>query len=137
MDHEFAQFERLESSLRELGEADRAGLFGRTGVDTKSLFVRPVVARVNRLFVYRVGSIAAVLLVALTVWGFMFVGQVRQLRDRARIVTSNGTHEPFYAQLTGPTVAQAGTKNPNDFDGDGDLDLADIRTFQLRFAVNR
>jgi len=136
MDREFAQFERLESSLRELGEAERVGVFGRTRVDANAMFARPVVARSNRVFMFRVGSIAAVLLVALTVWSVMFVGQVRHLQDRARMVTANGTDGPFYAKLTGPAVAVA-TKNPNDFDGDGDLDLADIRTFQLQFAVNR
>lgn len=138
MDREFAQFERLESGLREVSEADRVGVFARTRVDATALFARPVVARSNRLLMFRVGSIAAVLLVALTVWGFMFVGQVRHLQDRARLVTISGTNEqPFYAKLTGPSVAQAGLKNPDDFDGDGDLDLADVSRFQLRFGVNR
>lgn len=143
MDREFAQFERLESSLRELREADRAGVLERTRVDAQALFTRPVFARpvasrTNRLLMYRVGSIAAVLLVAFTVWSVMFIGQVRHLQGRAHMVANTGTNErPFFAKLTGPSVAVAGSKNPNDFDGDGDLDLADIRTFQLQFAVNR
>lgn len=136
MDKEFAQFERLEASLGELAAADRAGVFARTSLDTAAMFARPVAAR--RILLYRVGSIAAVLLVAVTVWSVMFVGQVRRVQNQSLMVTVRGTDgRPFYAELTGPAMAIASNRSPNDFDGDGDLDLADLRTFQLQFSVNR
>jgi len=139
MDREFAQFEALESAIREFGEADRAGVFGRTRVDARALTQSPVPANVIRpAWLRRLSSVAAVLLIACGVWGWMFVDQIGKLRSRANpglVINPPPTRPAILAHLTGPSVASAETSD--DFDADGDLDLADYRTFQLQYSVTR
>jgi len=140
MDQEFAQFDALESAIREAGEADRAGVFAQTHLDARALLKQPVPGIVIRpVWVRRLGAIAAVLAVAVGVWTWMFVDQIGKLRTRANpwieVVNGNAAEPATLARLTGPAVASS--ESSNDFDADGDLDLADYRTFQLQFGVTR
>lgn len=133
MDREFAQFEGLESAIRESGEAERAGVFARTRVDARGLLRRSVsAATVYPIWVRRLKSIAAVLVIAAGVWSFMFVDQLGKLRHRATPVAS-----VKLVSLTGPAVASSQPVRELDADADGDLDLADYRAFQLQFGVTR
>lgn len=133
-----AHFERLESALGELDEAERAGVFASTQVDVRELLcTERAKPALYTLWDHRWASIAAVLLVAVTVWGLMFAGQLRQIRSRgiptgAVILASaspcNGT---FSGCVTGPTRTPASPCGGFDYDRDGDVDLFDIRTYQL------
>ena len=134
MDREFAQFDGLESASREFGEAERAGVFARTRVDARAVLRQPVsTPTIHPIGVRRLGSIATVQVIAVGVWSWMFVDQIGKLRERANSVVA--AKPGILAHLTGPAVAS--TEAYDDFDADGDLDLADYRSFQLQFGVSR
>ena len=143
MTKENEHLEHIESALLELNEAERASVFARTPVSAEELIAqsyanRPMVLR--RQTLVWLSSAAAVVLLAAVVWSVMFKYQLDHLRDPAGIVEGSasdaGGNDPcdgnFLNCFSGPeSVVLAMRCDLHDYDADGDVDLADFRTYQI------
>ena len=133
----------IEASLIELSEAGRAGVFRRTNLpkreapDFAPTTVRFPVRSVRRL------AIAAVLVLAAGVWTMMFRSNLTTLQNRSRLaetvqLAGGSASEASLARcIAGPSGTIDPTCGAADFDGDGDVDLADYRSFQTSYAVKQ
>lgn len=135
----FDQLDPLEISLRELADAERAGLFRKTRVDARSLLcATQIVLRGPRdLRRMRWVPIAAVLGIAATICAWIFttgIGETRQFSFPSGTMTASATVScdgTFFGCLTGPNGTPASGCRGYDYDADGDIDLVDARTYQL------
>jgi len=129
MNDDSGKLNPIETALGELAEAQRARVFHATRVDASALLAAPTSGpwwnRSRRTgTVIRGLAIAAVLALAVGVWGWMFAQELGSLRPPA------GCEGKFQDCLTGP-LAQAGSaRGSYDHDSDGDVDLRDIRELQ-------
>ena len=137
------QLEPIESALLELDQAERASVFARTPVSAEELIAqcqanRPMVLRRHTLA--WLSSAAAVVLLAAGVWTVMFKYQLDHLRSSAGIVegpaSGAGGNDPcdgnFLNCFSGPeSVVLAMRCDLHDYDSDGDVDLADFRSYQI------
>jgi hypothetical protein len=115
------QLDPVERTLRDLQGAERAGVFRPTRVDARALLQEP--ARTgSTVFLLRRIAVAAVILVAVSVWGW---GVMRQ--NTAAAVT-------FSDCVAGPSDTLVSGCDTYDYDADGDVDLADISSYQLAYA---
>ena len=135
--------EPIESALLELDDAERASVFSRTAVTAEELIAQshanqPMV--LSRHTVAWLSSVAAVVLLAAGVWTVMFKYQLDDLRSSARMVDSSASdaagHDPcdgnFLNCFSGPeSVVLAMRCDLHDYDADGDVDLADFRSYQI------
>jgi len=135
--------EPIESALLELDQAERASVFARTPVPAEELIAsshtnQPVV--LSRHTLLWLSSVAAVVLLAAGVWTVMFKYQLDDLRSSARMVDDSasdaGGDDPcdgnFLNCFSGPeSVVLAMRCDLHDYDADGDVDLADFRSYQI------
>lgn len=143
MTKENEHLEPIESALLELGVAERASVFARTPVSAEELIAQ---AHANRPFVLSrhqliwLSSVAAVVLLAVGVGTVMFKYQLDQIRSSAGIVDGSasgaGGHDPcdgnFLNCFSGPeSLVLAMRCDLHDYDADGDVDLADFRSYQI------
>ena len=133
----------VESALAELGAAERARLFQRTQVDTGDLVRAELGSPTTgfRRLGIRLVPIAAVLLLALTVWSWMFSQQIQDVRLRkaavmARLDDSKSTPKSFSECISGPSAMDmADSCRVHDRNGDGRIDLRDFGALQLAYAT--
>lgn len=135
----------VEAALLELAEADKARVFAPTPIDRHLLAATPVFAPVSAGSVIRRfrAPLAAAAVLAIGVWSLMFYSELSSLRQASRLVdhsliamsgettperTANGD---FMECFSGPQPAQLVSCHSYDFDADGDVDLADYRSYQL------
>ena len=133
----------VEDALSEFDAAERAGVFGRTPVSAGDLIhtqIDRAPAGIRRLGL-RLVPIAAVLLIALTVWTWMFVGEIADIRrdKAARMAASeplDAAPISFATCMNGPSAAEI-EDACREFDRNGDdmIDLRDFGAFQLAFAA--
>jgi hypothetical protein len=118
----------LESSLLELRQAENAGVFRPTRVDARQLMR----SGPPRRLAIRWAAAAALLLAVGTVWTTMFYMNLTKLRD------GRGGGALASVSITdclaGPRGSQPGHCLAYDLDADGDVDLADLGSFQLAYA---
>ncbi|MEK7710305.1 MAG: hypothetical protein AAB341_00280 [Planctomycetota bacterium] len=133
----------IEASLTELVDAERAGVFGQTPLPEREAWKDEPATVLFPLRTVRRLAIAAVIALAVGVWSLMFQKNLSSLRDRSRMagtvrVADLGTIQASIAHcLGGPSGSIDPTCGGVDFDGDGDVDLADFRSFQVSYAVKR
>ena len=133
----------IEASLSELEDAERAGVFGRTPLSRREAWKDEPATVLFPLRTVRRLAIAAVIALAVGVSSLMFQKNLSSLRDRSRMagtvrVADRGTVQASIAQcLGGPRESIDPACGEVDFDGDGDVDLADFRSFQVSYAAQR
>lgn len=129
----------VEETMLELDAGERAGLFGRTQIDGRLLLLQPVRLGSRRL-VFRLLPAAAAAVIAIGVWTWMFRVELAGLRRDNGV--SAGTvagvpakdYRSFYACHNGPTEGLVSGCLGQDYDADGDVDLADFGAYQLAYA---
>lgn len=133
----------IETALSELDAAERAGVFRRTPVELRDLQHAHVTASDARpqWLTLRLWPVAAAIVLAIGVSSWMFAGELAELRRQSRMastthpVETGGAYVAFNTCFNGPTNDRdnAGCVG-QDFDADGDVDLADFRNYQLAYA---
>ena len=133
----------IEATLAELGDAERAGVFGRRPLPEREAWKDEPATVLFPLRIVRRLAIAAVIALAVGVSSLMFQKNLSSLREHSRMATTVrvadlGTIQASIAQcLGGPSGSIDPACGGVDFDGDGDVDLADFRSFQVSYAVQR
>ena len=143
MTNDRQQLDPIERALLELREVERCGVEARTPID-EGVLRQPVEVAAGGSSVGRVlrwSRVAAVLGIVAVSWSVMFSFELSSLRTKrenqqaapnqspAKVLGNcNGT---FVSNFTGPTGAMASSPSLHDYDGDGDVDLADFQKFQL------
>lgn len=131
----------IESSLAELDDAERAGLFGRTPLPRRAAWTAEPATTPFPFRTMRRLAIAAVIALAVGMWSFMFQKNLSSLREHSHMATTvrvadPGTIQASIAQcLGGPGGSVDPACGGVDFDGDGDVDLSDISAFQRSVTV--
>lgn len=131
----------IERALLELRDMETCRVESRTPLD-ESVLSRPIgVSSAFRML--RWSRVAAVLGIVAVSWGVMFSFEISSVRTNSQTsnATSDQTPAPdlencggaFVRQFTGPVGAMASSHSFQgyDYDGDGDVDLADFQKFQL------
>ncbi|MBI4719380.1 MAG: hypothetical protein HY763_16415 [Planctomycetes bacterium] len=144
----------LEQTLLELAEAERAGVFRPTAADAQEVLARAIVAAptsnaaasrepaVVRFLRVRWLPLGAAAMLVFGVWGVLFQRELVNVTQRAKVaalLTSGGgpaarEHDcdgSITGCFSGPTRLALSGCRTYDYDADGDVDLADIGTFQL------
>lgn len=120
----------LECRLGELNEAERAGVFRASRVDPRQLMRAGGSVRSSSL---RYAAAAALFLVVTSgVWTAMFqwnLSSLRQDRGSNQLATI-----AIGDCLAGPRGNLPSACNTYDLDSDGDVDLADLSSFQTAYA---
>lgn len=128
----------VEEALLELDAAEKAGLFRRSRVETRRLLRRPGPSKLV-WFGVRLVPAAAAVAIAVGAWSWMYRARMAELTGRIGVtdvvaeapVVSPGE---FYECFDGPKGALRLSCRNNDYDADGDVDLADFGAYQLAYA---
>ncbi len=121
----------LESALADLAAADRAGVFARTRLDSRTL-MRDADGRSRALsLLYRFGTLAAMLGVAVCLWVWR-VSDSPTPTTQGLLAIASPCDGTFFGCVTGPRRTLGNPCSDFDYDADGDIDMLDIRAHQLR-----
>ena len=133
----------IETALADLGEAELAGVFARTPLPARTaLDDQPAIVTFPLRTLRRL-AIAAVIALAIGVWSWTFNStqpsdSMRSHRAATLRVADLGTIQASIARcISGPAGSVDAACDGVDFDGDGDVDLADYSAFQASNAVQR
>ena len=136
------KLDSIEEALLGLKEAERATVFDRTRLDAEALVrvdATPVPLS-RRIAAVRWLSAAAVIALAAGMWGLVFRSPVSPPSSPTGLVSNvsvpDGNFDPCDGSilrcLSGPSdIVLAVGCRPHDYDADGDVDLADFRSYQL------
>jgi len=136
------ELDSVESLLSELKLAERAGVFGQTRLNAAEALRHPLTPSHAPLRFPRnraVLAVAAVVALAFTVWTWMFVAQINDVRARRGV--GAGLGQELVGQpsgrfsvdcITGPRDDVDDPCLENDLDTDGRVTLADFQQFQLK-----
>jgi hypothetical protein len=142
MDTEPRKLDPVEMALLELDGAERARMFERTRVDVDGLLAErmPVSSLKLSRTALRLLPVAAAVALAVGVGSWMFSVKLAELRE-GRVVLSGFVADAaapslgrFHECFKGPTDVLPAACREQDFDADGDVDLADFGAFQLAYA---
>lgn len=129
----------VEEAMLELDAGERARLFCRTQIDGSRLLMQPARFGSRRL-IFRILPAAAVVVLAVGVSSWMFSVELAGLR-RGNDVSGGAVAEAptkgyrsFYDCHNGPTEGLVSGCGGQDYDADGDVDLADFGAYQLAYA---
>ena len=133
------QLDPIEEGLAEMAQAQRAGVFGRTPVDlAQCLLADEPAAPVNvRGLMIRLMPVAAVLLLAFTVWTTMFAMQLSEIREKKQLLAARqvAPDTSYAACMNGPTGDGLSDQcGQLDRDTNGLIDLRDFGAYQLAYA---
>lgn len=144
-------FESIEDFVREADEAGRAGVFHRTPIDARELLQRSTASLTGARASDQVGSrqlgpmgraarawlaAAAVFVLVGVGWNLIFFREFGEMRERLAIKDNKAKSGAALACLAGPTGDLPQDCGNYDYDSDGDMDLADMQSYQLAIAVN-
>ena len=129
------QLDPMEQGLKEMRAADSAGVFRTTGVDAHALLRHAPDSSPahSRIFAVRRLAVAAAVLIAVSVFGWVFSRQGAETPSQF-IGTELVAAASFSDCVAGPADAAVAGCDPYDYDADGDVDLADISSHQLAYA---
>jgi len=133
------QLDPIEQGLAEFVEAQQAGVFRRTPLDAGQCLLADETRRpvdVRRLMV-RLIPVAAVLVLAVTVWTTMFAMQLSEIREnKQQLAARQAEPGPSFATcMNGPSGdGLPGQCGDLDRDTNGQIDLRDYSAFQLAYA---
>ena len=137
------QLDPIEKALRELGFAEQARLFQPTCVDANQLFqasqdAGPPSRRVARFWW---SAVAAAVVLAVGVSSWLFQAELSAVRDRSMLASREAVTNPgdcrdwsILGCVSGPSQVASAACVAHDYDTDGDVDLADFRTYELACA---
>ena len=137
------QLDPIEEALRELGLAEQAGLFQPTRVDANQWLQAsqdegPYSRRVARFWW---SAVAAAVVLAAGVSTWLFQAELSAVRDRSMLASREAVTIPgdcrdrtILGCVTGPSQLASAACVAHDYDTDGDVDLADFRTYELACA---
>lgn len=142
MEYEREQLDATEQALAELREAELAGVFQPTRVKAGEVLRAgmPSQAMGLRRLSVRLVAVAAVLMLAVTVWTGMFQREFANLREQKNAlvaaVSPVGAGSMSFADcMSGPSVTLTSSAcSLHDHNGDGVVDLRDYSTLQLASA---
>lgn len=133
----------IERDLLILKEVEGAGVFRRTSLDSRALFVlepdpgQGLLTNSARRWI----GITAALALVVGSWGAMFAFKVGELRHTKLVANRTGPSaasvngaEGILVCLGGPSAPALNRCRQHDYDSDGDVDLEDFQTYQLAFA---
>jgi len=131
----------IELGLQELKSAQQADLFKQTKVDTRELLTgsSQITTIWRRMPIGLVTSAAASIILAFGIGGYMFSSEINSLRQQSSsgqyAVRSNVDQSDcdgeFFECVGGPSQLAIAGCSRFDYDLDGDVDLSDIKTYQL------
>jgi hypothetical protein len=139
----------IETGLRELAQLEQAGVFNRTTLDatavTRQSALRAHVTHREPPILLRFGwrwmPVAAALVLAMGVWGWMFSRELSGLKTQRQVGTTDTMASaalpaefPFNC-LTGPGQSLHESCRRLDLDADERITMADFRQFQLTLAI--
>ncbi len=133
----------IETALSELDAAKRAGVFRRTPVELRDLQHAHATASDARpqWLTLKLWPVAAAILLAIGVSSWMFAGELAELRRQSRMASTanpamtGGAYVAFNTCFNGPRTGRDNADcGGQDYDADGDVDLADFRSYQLAYA---
>lgn len=142
MENDREHLDAVEQTLVELRAAERAGVFQSTRVQNPAFTPAGVAGRVmgSRRLVTRLVAVAAVLMLAVTVWTVMFQRELSKLRDQrdsmaAGVAPSDAGSMSFADCMSGPSVTEIPESCLEyDHNSDGFVDLQDYGVLQLASA---
>ena len=142
MENDREHLDPVEQTLVELRAAERAGVFQPTRVQAPAFTPAGVtgVTMGSRRLATRLLAVAAVLLVAVTVWTVMFQHELGKLRDQrnstvAGIAPGDAGSMSFTDCMSGPSVTEVPEACLEyDHNSDGFVDLQDFGVLQLTSA---
>jgi hypothetical protein len=120
----------VEKALEELSAAERAGVFSATRLDTRVLRAGRAGSAVVRLL-YRAGAIAAGVGLALLAWNSGRPPGISPTTPGGLLASAAPCNGTFFGCVTGPRSSLGTPCHDFDYDADGDVDMADFRTYQL------
>jgi hypothetical protein len=132
----------LEAQLRELADAERAGVFRVTRLPGETVLLHSGVQSPTGLPRHvrnrAILAVAASVTLAFGVWTWMFVSHISDIRERTAMIdapddTIVRDQAPRFSSncMTGPSETADDPCLANDLDADGSITLADFRAFQL------
>ena len=131
----------IEQLIAEADQAERAGVFRASRIDTVELTRSPGDGQVPFFVSWRRFGMpmAACFVLAIGVWAGLFNRELSNIQDRRLLAdnSSGGQTSPegFLRCLDGPEAGAAGACSSYDFDNDGDVDLLDFSSFQSTYAL--
>lgn len=142
MDNDREHLDAVERALIELRAAERAGVFQPTRVQAPALMGAAAArgSKISRRLAMRLLGVAAVLMLAVTVWTAMFQRELGRLRDQrnsmvAGVAPQGAGSMSFADCMSGPSMTQLSKGClGHDRNGDGSVDLQDYGTLQLASA---
>lgn len=144
------RFPSLEDALGEADAAARGGVFRRTSLDARQLLSQsPAVqtgggsAAANPHRSALSGRAARGWLAAAAVfallgvgWNLIFFREFGEMRERLAIKDNKSRSMAVLACVAGPIGDLAQDCNSYDYDSDGDVDMADVQSYQLALALD-
>ena len=142
MEDDREYLDAVEQTLVELRAAERAGVFQPTPVQAAALIPAGVAGKAvgSRRRAMRLVAVAAVLLLAVTVWTVMFQHELGRLRDQrnsmaAGVAPDNAGSMSFADCMSGPSMTEVPEACLEyDHNRDGFVDLQDYGVLQLASA---
>ncbi len=142
MENDREHLDAVEQTLVELRAAERAGVFQPTRVQSPTFMPARVAGKAmgSRRLVMRLVAVAAVLMLAVTVWTGMFQRELGKLRDQrdsmvAGVAPGDAGSMSFADCMSGPSVTEVPEACLEyDHNSDGFVDLQDYGVLQLASA---
>ena len=131
----------IERLIAQADQAERAGVFRPSRIDTVALVRSPGDGQVPFFVSWRRFGMpmAACFVLAIGVWAGLFNRELSNIADRQQFAdnTSGAQTSPegFLRCLDGPAAGAGGACASYDFDSDGDVDLLDFSSFQTAYAL--
>jgi len=126
----------FQSLMADFEAAERSGVFARTPQPVMASSVTD--GNLTKFFlVSPKWAIAAVLIMAVGVWTMMFRAKLLDVQNRSRMVQMAKVidlQSALDSCVGGPSGTLGGMCGRVDFDGDGDVDLCDVGTYQRELA---
>jgi len=131
MRDEMQPLHSIQAGLEELSAAERAGVFAPTRVDTRAMMAAPSWSLRS---VYRWASAAAVVALATGLWAWRVSNDQPNGPGSGPLLAhaTNPCDGSLSNCMTGPRHVLGTKCDIFDYDEDGDIDMLDVRTHQLK-----
>lgn len=131
----------IERLIAEADQAERAGVFRASRIDTVALTQSPGGGQVPFFVSWRRFGVplAACVVLAVGVGAMLLSMELSGIREQQLLAANSSigqaSPEGFLRCLDGPAAGAVGECSSYDFDHDGDVDLLDFSAFQSNYAL--